>query len=317
MKHKLPIAALATIAVILTAEFFFIRQTEPLTGLPFLQPTADDAVIAAKHSMMDLADKTFTIVGDSSAMHGLHPATLNEFTGQHFLNLGTLASMTVAGYCEFGMEILNGEHKPSALMLAVLPQTLEIDERQANEMGQLGRYLIAYDDSPGSTYSASPREHLDWFTKKHRFNIFPPEFGGSYEDFHRSLLDTDGFLVERKEHVKHTRVLDHFRPSDLSRSALEALIETAQRQNTPLYLILSPKPRTLANAEYEADSKDFLAKLKQKFPQIHIIQKNAPRWDEKYFSTETHLNFEGAVRFSKIIAERIASRASSQGVQSP
>lgn len=305
MNKKLPTAAIVAFLTIFAIEIIFLASAEPLTGLPYLQPTADDAVIVAKRSLMNKASTRMVIIGDSSAMHGIEPSILHDKTGKNFLNLATLASMTITGYCELGKELLLSPNKPQALILAALPQTFEFDSEKVDEMGQLGRYLISYHAHSTPPYNPTTNDYIQWFAKKHRFNIFPPEFGGSFANLQMQLSASDGYLAEKKNHINHDRKIGRFKASELSIRATNELFLIAQKQNIPIYFILTPKPSSLVSEQYEADTRIFLRSIKAEFPFVRILQDSAPRWGDELFSTETHLNHFGSKLFSEILANMI------------
>jgi hypothetical protein len=305
MHSRYPVAGILAVIIILLLEVVFLSVSEPMTGLPVFQPTADDAVVVAKRSLFEMSGNKVAIVGDSSSMHGLSPEIMAKRSGLEFFNYGTLASLTAVGYCEMAIELLRKKDKPKALLFSILPQTLEIDDARAREMGQLSRYLVAHNIDGGEIYSVSIRERWDWLVKKHRFNIFPPEFGGSFGAFNQLVSNGKGYIVESKNSVRHTAVLDRFQPSRMSFQALDKMFGVAAETKVPVVFILNPKPSTLISNTYLSDARDFLADLKQKYPDVLILQKDAPVWEEAYFGTETHLNAKGADKYSQMIAAEL------------
>jgi hypothetical protein len=307
MQRRYPIGALLALGIIAVSEIVFICGTEPLSGLPLLQPTADDAVVIAKRSLLTEASGSVAIIGDSSALHGLDPTQMSGVAGRQFTNLGTLASLTMVGYSQLGMELLEGEKPPSAILLAVLPQTLAIDFKKSNEMGQISRYLVAYGRRGSSVPRYPVRSYADWLVRKHRINSFPAEFGGTFGEFDKQLVSTRGFFPEHKHLVNRARVVDSFQPSRLSVEALDEVISLAESRSIPVMFLFNPKPDSVIAGTYSSDTQKFLAELKYRHPEIHVLRPDAPVWEERLFGTETHLDPEGVARNSAEVAQLVAA----------
>jgi hypothetical protein len=302
MNPRLPLAGLLAIAFIVVFELVFLRVTEPLSGLPLLQPTADDAVVIAKRSLLDDAAGNVAIIGDSSALHGLSPALMKSAGGRTFTNFGSLASLTMVGYSQLGMELLQREHAPSAILFAVLPQTLAIDFDKSNEIGQIPRYLVAYGRQGVSAPRYPIRSYVDWLVAKHRFNSFPPEFGASFVEFRDVLAAERGFFRERKQRVNRARVIDSFVPSPMSQASLNEVLEQAKDRSIPVLFMFNPKPDSIITGSYVADARQFLETLQREHPEVHVLRPDAPVWEERLFGTETHLNADGVTRNSAEVA---------------
>ena len=306
MKTKLPYAAIIAFIAIGVIEAWFLQATEPLTGLPIFQPTADDAVVVAKRTLVGDVTGKVVIVGDSSAMHGLRPSVMENYSHFQYLNLGTLASLTMYGYCDMAIEILRrGEGRPAAIVLSVLPQTIEIAEPKARSMGHLGRYLVAYGMGDGLIYPVSMSEMRNWFVKKHRFNIFPPELGRSYIEFRDKLAAEKGFWVEQKAHVNPSDISRNFVPSVLSIRSIDRLIKESKSHAVPLVFMVNPRPDTLVAGSYLDDVSNFLKQLRTSRPELSVLQDMYFVSGETDFGTETHLNETGANRHSRAIAPKI------------
>src|SRR6478736_651987 len=125
--------ALAALCLIVLGEGVFLSLSEPLTGLPVLQPTADDATLVAKRRLLSSADAGIVLVGDSSCMMGLDPVVLTAGGLPATVNLGALLSFTVAGFADLGEEALARLPHVRVLVLAVLPRSLEVTEQRARE----------------------------------------------------------------------------------------------------------------------------------------------------------------------------------------
>jgi len=307
MLKKYPSSALIAILVIACIECPFLIMSENLTGLPTLQPTADDAVIVAKRALYNRATGRVAIIGDSSSFHGLNPAEMSNAKNIEFMNFGTLASLTLAGYSSMGVELLNLKSPPKAILLTVLPQTLTIDKERARSMEQVGRFLIAYDIALKDVYDTSSKEYLDWIVEKHRFNIFPPEFGGSFHNFNETLRQNNGFMEEKKRQINTSATIQSLNPSSLSLASINFLVAAAKHKEVPVFIVLSPKPRSTISGSYLADSTKLLSELRKKYPTLIVPQSVAPVWGDAYFGTESHLNLDGAKRFSHLVVEKIAA----------
>lgn len=308
MKKTYPAAAILSVIIIVAIEIVFFFKTEPLTGAPYLQPTADDAVVVAKRALSSDAANKIVIVGDSSSLYGIRPKDVLDQTGMDLINLGTLASLTMIGYCDMAARLLNSPNKPKAIILAVLPQTMEQDERQAREMGQIGRYLIAYGSEIPSSYNLNFRDYISWFEKKHRFNIFPPQFGGSYNNFESQLRLESGFLPEQTNKINYSRTIDTFSASNMSALALKELEKVAAFHGIPLLFAFNPKPKSLASKQYIEETNAYLKSLKKEKGHLLNLTTESLFWDDIYFGTETHLNEKGVKKYSGYLSRMLAEK---------
>ncbi|HEX4614051.1 MAG TPA: hypothetical protein VH092_38065, partial [Urbifossiella sp.] len=193
---SLPRAGLAALAVVLATEAAFLAGTDPLTGLPVFQPTVDDATLTVKRRMLPLAAGAVVLTGDSSCTMGLRPDVLRDEAGLSAVNLGTLSSFTLPGFADLTAEALDRPDPPRAVVVALLPRSFGVSEADARGFGLLGRYLVATGRRP-ATYRVTADDWRAWFMKKHRLNIFPPEFGGSYAAYEREAAAGGGFFPER------------------------------------------------------------------------------------------------------------------------
>lgn len=280
--------------------------SDPLTGYPLLQPTADDAVVQAKQNLQteQIAGKVI-IVGDSSSLHGLKPNKMNENGQLSFINMGTLASLTLVGYCEMAIQAMQSDNKPRAILLAILPQTLQTDLSKAKQMQHLGRFLVAYKHTNNGIYTVAPREYLDWLAHKHRFNLFPEQFGGSYKHFSKLLEDTLGFFPEEKQHINTNTPLGNLNVSDMSIAALERLTMVSSAESIPVLLALSPKPETAVTEAYRNSAHSITNEIKRRFPTITILPNAGEVWEARWFGTRNHLNRQGADLYSIQVTNQI------------
>ena len=304
---KMPLAAIIAMILFFILEIIFISSTEPLTGHPYLQPTADDATVTAKRRLLDKAGERIVIVGDSSAMYGLQPSIMKNLTKAPVINLGTLASFSPAGFTELAIAAMKKVDKPVAIIFSVLPQTLEIDTKRANQYNLLGRYLFAYGNN-AKVYLPTFEEARSLWLRKHQFNIFPGQFGGSYDNFLRTLSSSDGWLEEHHTHYdnKKSGGFSEINVSDLTWKSLSALKKASDLYSVPVIFIFNPKPSDqIIDERYETSTSKILKIAKEQFGFI-TPQKVAPIWGEQFFGTVTHLNKNGSDIYSKYIGKTIS-----------
>ncbi len=314
MKTNFPLAAFVAIVLIIAIEAAFFSNEDSLTMLPIFQPTADDGMVSAKMKLLnhylesdeeDFSGREVAIFGDSSSLHGLMPSVMNQ-EGLRYINFATLASMTSAGFVGMAVKAISCDNPPDAVVLALLPQTVALTEQRARDMGQIGRVIIAYGLQEGQSYPLQLKDYTGWFVKKHRFNVFPPEFGGSFENLYRELSENDGFYVEKNNNIKHSNKIKDVRVSPMSSKAIDFLIETAKTKNIPVVFIFNPKPAALVNRDaYLKETSNFLKQQSQSG--FIVIQQEAPLLDLDSFATETHLAHAAAKVYSKNIADKIVS----------
>lgn len=288
MRSKKPLAAMLSIMLIAISEIAFMSKTENLTGLPLFQPTADDATVVAKHSFISLSADKLVLIGDSSCMMGLNPVVMSEHS-LDAINLGTLSSMTLEGFACLAEEALEIMPQPKAIVLAVLPRAFTVTETRAREFNLLPRYLVAYGKT-SDQIAITPRDRWSAFTSKHVFNIFPPEFYGSYAAFEQALCEKKGHLPEGKIYTGTKEPVSAFEATDFARRAIHRLSVAAEARKVPLYLWISPTPADAVTEDYENKANAFLSELKKTEPSLRQVHDKMPLWPTDRFGTVTHLN---------------------------
>jgi hypothetical protein len=287
-----PSAAVAAILLIVLSEWLFLSATEPLSGWPVFELAADDAVYLVKRQLIERAPGRIVLVGDSSCTMDLVPTEIAPAAGP-VVNLGTIINMSPAGFAVIAREALAQEPPPRAVVLAMLPQALEVTEQQAREWDQLGRYLIAYgEESP--LYRPGVTDALYWFFRKHRVNVFPVEWGGSYPVFAAAVKKADGFRSEIKKYPGARFVRASFEPADFSLAALGELVQSAKARGVPAVLWLNPSPVDAVTPAFTAVVDRFLGQLQGEVPDLIVAQKRMPVWGGEHFGTVTHLQPEAA-----------------------
>lgn len=294
--------AWVTMALVVLLEAAFFAFTDPLTGMPLLAPTSDDATVVAKRAMIRRSDGAIVLIGDSSCMFGLVPEVIRDATGTPVLNLGTLLSFTLAGYAALAEEMLR-EHRPAGIVVAVHPRAFAPDGKEAEHFGQVGRYLLAYGGESG--YSPTFQDLSRWIFRKHQINSFPSEFGGSYASFVRRLDSTQGFFPEFHEYAPGKRREDPFSASRLARESLARLAEAAARKNVPVYFWWSPVPTDAVDSTHASAVAAFTKELRS-IPNLTVIPDSLPTWDPGLFATITHVNARGAAINSQNLGRSLA-----------
>lgn len=291
--RKAAIMAAMTVAVL---ELVFWFSSDPMTGLPYFQPTADDATVVVKHEMLKLShDDIYVAVGDSSCMMGVVPSVFQQERGERLLNLGTLATFTTAGYSSFGRSLVPAGSRPRAILYVVLPRSFEVTEAQAREYGLLGRYGAAYGVDLGM-YVVSPRERALGFFRKHRMNLFPSEFGGSFSVFRERIIHSGGFVPEVGQYVPGGAKRTDFNLSPWALNQFEGLVQDAHRNQVDVFLWFSPRPVGYCTKSYLTQVVNELHPLEEKYPNFHLLQTEVPHWPAECFGSVTHLNAQNAER---------------------
>lgn len=291
------------VILILLIETVFISVSNPITGYPFFEPTADNAVIEQKLFMANY-ESDITFIGDSSALFGISPSAMRTpESPSKILNLGTIASFGIAGYYELFKRHVN-ETAPKHVILALLPQTLELKEKAISKYRNYSDFLCA---TRNISYwvSKNIKNCTIWYRSKHQFNIFPTALGGSYARFSRNISESLGHLKETHEYTSPERIHTSFTPSDYSHIFLEKFFELAKQKNITLSVIFNPKPSSSITENYAQDAMNFLNTLSERYPDTSPIKGLPLVMDDKYFATETHLNEEGAQLHSKKIAKAL------------
>ncbi len=306
-RKAVPVAAFAFVAIVTMVEAAFWTTTDRLCGIPWLQPTADTGTVVAKRRLLADASGSVVLVGDSACMMGLIPSVVSEGCGAPVVNLGTLSSFTLAGFGALGAEALEAAPPPRALVIAVLPRSLTVSEDRAREFGLVGQYLVAYGRS-SEQYRPDWRDYRSWLFFKHRFNVFPAEFGGSFERFAGMLTETKGWFAEPKVYSRPPEVEAQWEPDRFSTNCLLGLIEKAVRKGIPILLWWSPSPRDAVTEGYADAVERWAASFSASAPSLSFLQLRPPRWDPRLFGTVTHVNPEGARQNSQLLGQALAGR---------
>jgi hypothetical protein len=302
MRRFISPTAVVTVLIIVTGEAWFWKNTDSLSGAPFFEPTADIATAVAKHEMLPEGAGRIVLVGDSSCMMGLIP---EDISADSCINLGTLSSFTLAGVEAMVAEAAENQTPPTAIVIAMLPQTLAVSEEQAETFGLLGPYLVAYDRSSVS-YSPGIGDWHKWVFRKHQIGRFPEEFGGTFSAFKSLLHDTKGYFEEPGHYDGAKDIRDTVELSELSRRSLMAIAETCRRRQIPLVFWPSPMPADSISQHYSEDSEKMAREIaKDEF--IHLGRTVSPAWSPELFGSVTHLNRKGAEQNSKELAVYLKS----------
>ncbi len=299
-----PMAGLLAIAIVVLVETVFLASSEPMTGMPWSQPVADDAMLVAKRALFDQAGGAVALIGDSSCLTGVIPKVLEQTLNEKVINLGTLSSFSIAGYAVMARELLQAPQPPRAIVLVVLPQTLAFNQQQARSYTILGRYLIAY-HRRSNAYKLTLKDWRSWFLRKHQINRFPHQFGGSYETFTHRINQAGGFLKETNTYEGSANPLTHFELSAFAQQALASLAEDARRHGVPIYLWCSPKPFDAVTQTYRLEVHAQLQQLAIRFPDLRLLHDGLPVDDPAMFGSINHLNPEGAKVYSQRLANEL------------
>jgi hypothetical protein len=304
-ESKYPLAAIFAIVVILLCSTAFVSYTERLSGLPLLEPSADDAVVIAKRSLLDGMDSSIVFVGDSSTFHGIVPSAVSAELNDTVINLGTLSSMTTAGFSEIANEAIKDDGV-TTIVYGIVPKSLEVSESKAAEMGMLGRYLTAY-GRHHTLYIPSINDKLDWFIKKQRINIFPAEFEGSYKKFQRKLQEHNGFYPEKSKKLAAGKARDVFQPDEFSLNGLLLMRDIVSTTNVNVYLLINPKPKGFVTSGFVKSVNDYFNAMQKKYPDIKHLTKKLEIRDDSEFGSESHLLPDHAMQYSQYVGKMLKS----------
>lgn len=305
IRSSFPFAAICSFLIISACEIRFWQCTDPLSGAPFLEPSADVGTVMAKHSMLPEAGGKILLVGDSSCMMGLIPEIVSG-NSDGCLNLGTLSSFTLAGVESIVAEAVELETPPQAIVVAVLPQTLEVSAKQAEEFGLVGSYLLAYRQSSVS-YSPTMSDWHKWVFRKHQFGKFPAQFGGKYSVFRESLEQSRGYFEEPGHYEGSAELRESVRLSEFSHKSAIAIADMCREHQIPLVFWLSPVPRDSVTDQYIADSQRIAEELASD-KSVRLARNGTPAWDASLFGSVTHLTRTGAERNSDELAVYLKSQ---------
>lgn len=298
-------AAIATCLIIVSAESWFWFSTDPLSGAPWLEPSADVGTVMAKHDMLSDAGGRILLVGDSSCMMGLIPEIV---TGRPdgCLNLGTLSSFTLAGVESIVAEAIDAEVPPSMIVVAVLPQTLDVSAEQAEEFGLLGPYLAAYHQT-SVAYTPTISDWHNWIFRKHQFGKFPPQFGGKYSVFRETLGRSGGYFEEPGHYEGTAMPRETVNLSEYSRRSARAIAELCQTHQIPLVFWLSPVPSDSVTEGYLISTNRIAQELGSPGT-AHVPRNGSPAWDPGLFGSVTHLTRAGAELNSSELAQYLSQK---------
>jgi hypothetical protein len=296
-----PRAALLFVISVVAIEAWFWYASEPLSGLPFFEPRMDEAVLIAKRRMAQKAAGKVILVGDSSCGMDLIPDEVEQTLRQPVLNLGTLANFTVPGFTLLAEEAMQCQPPPRALVFVMLPHTLCMTEKDARDFGQLGRYMLAYNNS-SDVYLPSFEDRRNWIFFKHRFNLFPPEAGGSFQAFFTGLEERHGWSPERSEYTGCKNPRTGFAPSPFSSDALRSFALKAKQRSIPVWFWWAPSPVDAYDSAYRQAAQQELRVVAASVPWLHIPQTEAPIWPDSKFGSVTHLKPEAAREHSALFA---------------
>jgi hypothetical protein len=311
-RRRVPRAALLFALVVGITELAFWTSTDPLIGAPLLQPTMDDAVVAARHRMIAKAAGAVVLVGDSSCLMGLVPDEVTRTLGQPVLNLGTLASFSMAGFATLAEETMQADPQPLAIVFVVLPHAIQVTAEQVDEDGLLGRYLLAYGLS-SEQYQPSCADWRRWVFNKHRFNILSPRLGGSFDQFCQRLDETGGWLPEVGEYRGTTTPRSNFVPGALATDALRGFVAKAEKKGIPVCFWWAPSPADAYEAAYPAAAHAQVLGIQSAAPWLKVLQACPPTWDDGKFATVTHLTPSAAAEHSQLFGTSLRRSLNARG----
>lgn len=305
---RAPWACILAVIVIALGDLLFVATSEPMTGLGLLQPTADDATLVSKRALFGQSKDNVVLVGDSSCLNGLSPEHMGDPAGVSFVNLCTLSSATMLGFVDMAMETLEStDTRPKAIVVSVLPQSLEVTLEESVGFDTVGRYLFAYGREPGP-YDLGIADIWSWYVKKHRFNVFPPQWGGSYTRFLRDLERTSGYLPSKSDRYTPPPadyIKTSFAASHLFYASMDALLTKAATAKVPVLLQLNPKAAGSVTAGYIVGIEGELTRLKSRFPNLRVVRPQHWVRATHLFSDSNHLHAEASPVYSEELGAQL------------
>lgn len=299
-----PKAAVVAVLAIALCEAFFLAKSDPLCGLPFFEPKVDDAALIVKRELAAKSEGAIVLAGDSSCLTGLRAKELEAILGTPVVNLGTLSSHTTHGYADTVEAAL--AKNPKLVVVALLPQSIELNEWRTRFFGLYARHLLAT-GLRNEQFPLTLRERWDWLAHKHEFNVFPPEFGGSFQQYRKDLMTEQGWSPEKKKYDTRDFVREEFNPTELSTSGLERLISAAEAMGVPVVFFWSPHPIDAVSKAYQAAVKAWTTQLQAQHPKLIVPRLTVPAWPRERFGSVTHLTPEAASANTKHLADALQS----------
>ena len=298
-------ACLTAIVVIILGESFFLSATSPLTGVPVLEPRADDAMLMVKRNLLLESNiaSDWLFLGDSSCGTGIIPKVIESQTGVPCLNGGTLSSFTMMGYVDLAKQFLESGHRPRRIVFVVLPRAFTLSTEDIESFGLYPRYAIAF-GRPSYGLSLGLEKRWSLFLRRHEVNRFPPEFGGSYKVFRSELYKSRGWWAERNHLIEATRTELDFHLADWSINILDEVAKEASKYNCTVHVCLSPRPEGMVTEDYWRRAVSELRGASRK-KSWSVLDWGSGIWEIKWFGTESHLTPQGAERYSSQIGSAL------------
>lgn len=303
--EKIP-APLILLVLVLVFECVYYLATEPLTGHPWMQPTPDDGVVAAKYAMAQ-SDRQLDIafVGDSSCLRGVIAEQFSAASGLAAINLCTHKMHSTAGYALMAAKVAHRHPGLKAIVLVATPETLGLDEAQIIEFGALGKHLAAYGDE-GLGLSAGLRGYQQWFVSRHAFRSFPDKFGGSYDRLAAMLASSGGYLPEQPSgQAVRINYPQAFKLAPWQAEWVVRLDTELAKRGLPLLLALSPIPADGSNPGFLQSAEQAMVDLAQRLGQVRAIRPAPPEYPNHAFATPGHVLPEWAANNTRDLTTRI------------
>ena len=305
--EKIP-APLILLVLVLVFESIYYLATEPLTGHPWMRPTPDDGMVAAKYAMAQ-TDQHYDIafVGDSSCLRGVVVEQFSAGTGLAAINLCTHKMHSTAGYALMAARVAQQHPELQAIVLVTTPETLGLDEARIIEFGALGKHLAAYGDE-GLGLSPGLRGYQQWFVSRHAFRSFPDKFGGSYARLADMLEATGGYLPEAPSNqVVRYNYPQQFKLAPWQKKWVVRLHSELEKLGMPLFVALSPIPADGSTPGFIQSAEQAMTDLVQSLDQARAIRPAPPQYPNNAFATPGHLLPEWAANNTRDLVARITA----------
>ncbi|MFZ5893962.1 MAG: hypothetical protein ACOY0T_23065 [Myxococcota bacterium] len=293
------------VAVAILVVFGCIRRRDPKPLLSAIEHIVVDTQMKRSHS---IGRADVLILGDSSVLMGIDAVQLShELGGARVESLATIGFMGPRGYAKLLDNYVSAGHTAATLVFLMHPKSLETSESILVE----GRYeQTVLDDrqtTSGLLLTEGRREIFSNVIDAAATLPLPGAYGKYYgwaDQVARAIRDGHGSLIDPHE-LRREDCTSGFVP----RSASEAVLRRApylrasvEHARPARFLVgVTPVPESCHTDPTSRDS--LLTQLAEAIGRSHATLNELPAaLPDEYFASTTHLNREGRVHFTRLIA---------------
>jgi len=304
---------LAVVSVAGAFAMAFVRL--PSAPSPTFRSDPDSMIIATKARLSrEVEEVELGFVGDSSCLINIDVDAFEKTGGGRAVNLGTLSYLSMDSFGMLAGELAK-RVKDLRVVLVVHPEcvrsaTSSEPHRRILEaaLGQRGNYILRTNNVLASWMS------FDDFRSRTIDRWIPEplsrEFGARYgftEFIEKELIQRRGTLDETSRFDASTnRMSAEYRISSRIHRECEGF-RSKLPEGTRLAVIISPVPRSHALRNHEQNIREFRSQLASWLGAESAPFELPSILPDSDFGTVTHLNPDAAKRYSRLVAERLAS----------